>query len=175
MTYHNLSISKYRLILLLPLLIIALTFAACTPSAPADEPASEQTQTLPVEIQGHTYHLELATTNAARQQGLSDRKSIKDDQGMIFIFPYPQQLNFYMRHCHFPIDIIYLDSAGRVVQTHHMLTEPYDTPEYQLKLYPSVYPAQFAIELQGNQLSKLNLKQGDLIKLPLDKLKSIAQ
>ena len=162
---------------LLPFLILTLTIAACTPSAPADEQSAQldNQQTLTLDIQGNSYNLELATTAESRHQGLSDRPSIQDDQGMLFVFPYAQNLSFYMRHCHFPIDLIYLDSNARVITTYHMETEPYDTPEYQLKLYPSIYPAQFAIELQGNQLEKLHLKQGDLINLPLDKLKNIAQ
>ena len=128
-----------------------------------------------VEIHGHIFNLELALDNETRLQGLSDRSEIDNDGGMLFVFPYPRKTYFVMRRCLVPIDIIFLDANGRIVQMHQMAVEPYDTKEHDLKKYPSVYPSQFVIELKGGILSELPLTNGELVALPLDKLKRLVR
>ena len=128
-----------------------------------------------VRIAGRTFKLELAMDDDSQYQGLSDRESIAEDEGMLFVFPYAARREFVMRKCLVPIDIIFLGPNGRVVQTHQMQVEPYDTPEGELKRYPSVWPAQFAIELRGGMLDILEVEQGQRIDLPLEALKRRAQ
>lgn len=144
-------------------------FAGCE-QRPVDAP-----QTLGVTIQDRDFDLELALTSDERHQGLSDRESIPADGGMLFAFPSQRRLSFVMRKCLVPIDIIFLDGTGRVVATHAMEVEPYDTPEYALKRYSSGYPAQFAIELRGGTLSQMDLSRGEPIDLPLKRLKQWAR
>lgn len=130
---------------------------------------------LPVEIAGRTFHLELALDEDARFQGLSDRPSIDADGGMLFVFPRPRELNFVMRRCLVPIDLIYLGPGGRIVSMHTMQVVPYDTPEFQLKYYNSGWPAQFAVELKAGSIDELGLKTGQKIDLPLQALKQLAR
>ena len=139
-------------------------------AAPTGKPGTQA-----VTIAGRTFHLELAMDDASRLQGLSDRAEIPADGGMLFVFPQPRSVSFVMRRCLVPIDIIYLDPNGRVVQTHAMQVEPYDTPERKLRLYPSQWPAQFAIELRGGTLETLGLQLGQKIDMPLDALKQQAR
>lgn len=139
----------------------------------------EDTQTAPktadVEISGRRFTLELALTDDARFQGLSDRASIDPDGGMLFAFTTPAHRAFVMRRCLVPIDIIFLDGAGRVVSTHAMQVEPPDTPERRLRQYRSGWPAQYAIELAGGTLRELEVKEGQKVDLPLDLLKRWAE
>lgn len=135
-----------------------------------------------VEIKGRTFDLEIAATETVRVKGLSGRSEIKPDGGMLFVFPDSRRLSFVMRDCAIPIDIIFLDPNGRVVATHKMVPEeprrPNETDEAynrRLKLYPSGYGAQFAIELKGNTLDELQVKEGEQIKLDLPKLKALAK
>lgn len=137
--------------------------------------ASGSGATLPVTLGGRLFELELARTPDARFQGLSDRPSMPDDRGMLFVFPHARPLVFVMRRCHFPIDVIFLSPNGRIVTMHEMQTEPLDTPEEALKPYPSRYPAQFVIELNGGMIRQLGLEPGQAIDLPLESLKRIAQ
>lgn len=141
----------------------------------ATRQTTSQAKTQTVTIHGHVFHLELALTDAARYQGLSDRKHIAKDGGMLFVFKKPQFLTFVMRRCYVPIDLIYLDADGRVVSTYRMKVQPYDTPEDQLVDYSSDYPAQFAIELKGGMLNKLHLAPAARIDLPLVRLKARAR
>jgi uncharacterized membrane protein (UPF0127 family) len=148
MAYHKLTQR------MLPILVLALI--ACTPQ-------HTDTDTLPVTIGKQTFNLELAITRNQRFAGLSDRKKIAADGGMMFVFKDAQKRTFVMRKCYVPIDIVFLDPGQRIVKMHAMQVEPYDTPEMELKGYPSQWPAMYAIELAGGTLKKLKLKDGDKI------------
>lgn len=128
-----------------------------------------------VVIAGETFNLELALDNDARYKGLSGRKEIATDGGMLFVFPAADPLYFVMRDCFVPIDILFLDPNGRVVNTHRMTIEPPGTPNDKLPLYPSAWPSQFAIELKGGTLDRLKIKEGDKVEMPIDELKRRAR
>ena len=130
---------------------------------------------MPLQIDGRHFRLELAADPDSRYQGLSGRANIPDDQGMLFVFPHARKRQFVMRDCLVPIDIIFLDPAGRVLAMHEMQVEPKGTPESQLRRYGSRYPAQFAIELAGGTLDELELTQGQKIHLPRDRLVELAE
>lgn len=135
-----------------------------------------------VTIGGRAFHLELALDGDVRFKGLSDRTHIEADGGMLFVFPRPSLLNFVMRDCTIPIDIIFLDGSGRVVATHAMVPEePQRENEsdgaYDLRLhkYGSRFDSQFVIELAGGTLEGLHLAEGQLIELDANGLKRRAR
>lgn len=61
---------------------------------------------------------ELADTASTMQTGLMYRKSMPDNHGMLFIFPAPRRASFWMHHTDLPLDIAYLDQAGKVLEIH---------------------------------------------------------
>ncbi|MFG0326816.1 MAG: DUF192 domain-containing protein [Phycisphaerales bacterium JB037] len=137
-----------------------------------------------VTIAGKEYKLELALNNETRFKGLSDRTKIEEDGGMLFVFPQPAVQSFVMRDCPIDIDIIFLDGAGRITATHAMKAEePQREDESDLAYndrltkYPSRGKSQFVIELAGGTLAKMDppLKRGELIKLDVKELKSLAK
>ena len=134
------------------------------------EPAVS-TDRVTVTIAGHRFSLEKALDDQARYKGLSDREEIEVDGGMLFVFPKPQTLRFVMRRCLVPIDLIYLDPAGRVIKMHRMEVEPYDRQDDDLTHYSSQWPALFAIELRGGSIDRLGIKKGDKIDLPVQSLR----
>ncbi len=81
-----------------------------------------------------------------------------------------------------PFDLIFLDHNGRVTATHRMKVEPprrddESDPVYQARLasYPSVYPAQFVIELRQGTLERLDLRFESKIDMNLRRLKASAR
>lgn len=155
---------------MLLLCFAALLFTGCAADAPA-----QGAETQRVVIDGRTFDLELALDQAARYKGLSDCATIPEDGGMLFVFPSAAERAFVMRRCLVPIDLIYLGPNGRVVSMHRMAVEPYDTPEAELKRYPSGWPAQFVIELKGGTLDELDLAPGERVALPAEALKRRAR
>lgn len=158
--------------------MVAPSCAATAPtvSLPPEPEPLEARQA--VEIDGQAFDLELALNNSERVQGLSDRRSISEDGGMLFVHPFARVLRFVMRRCHVPIDIIYLDNDGRIVRMHAMeVIEPIGGDEWYNPTddYSSVERARFAIELRGGTLESLDLEVGDVIELPLEDLKARAR
>lgn len=161
---------------------------------PKQPPKDEPTTTV-VTIAGKPFTLELAVEPQVQFKGLGGRTEIKPDGGMLFVFPKPEPKSFVMRDCPIPIDIIYLDAAGRVVATYKMTAEPprseaekkvsappgypkapdwtwtNDDYEERLKKYPSGFASQYVIELKGDTLDTLKVSKGDKVDLDIDALK----
>lgn len=163
---------------LLALALLFLGSAAALTSC--DDEAGADTES--IKIKGTWFHLETALTPQARQEGLGGRDFIADNGGMLFVFPTPQRLAFVMRHCPVPIDVAFLDQAGRVLVIHEMTPEkPQEDGEsdsayeQRLKQYPSRFPAQFAVETAGGRLSDIGLEAGDVVDLDLERLKRAAR
>ncbi len=180
--------------------------AACLGSTLALSACDEKADasTADVRISGKKFTLELALDDEHRFHGLSGRTEIKEDGGMLFVFDRGDERDFVMRDCPIPIDIIYLNGAGRVVAFHKMVPEPErsaeekelsppkdsrgrpvttapkwtwtnEAYENRLKRYPSKHPAQFVVELKGNTLDTLKVKEGDKVELDVVGLKKRAK
>jgi uncharacterized membrane protein (UPF0127 family) len=146
------------------LLVLALALACREPAQ--DGPAASG-ETIFLAIGGETFTLELALDPATRQRGLSGRRGLPRNGGMLFAFGSPRPLAMVMRDCPEPIDVAFLDGEGRVVALHAMLPEPprregESAVAYERRLpeYPSAAPAQFAIEVAGGRLAELGVEVG---------------
>ncbi len=168
-------IRKFRAGGLDGVLALLLALGGC---AGSEDRAGQET----VVIAGRTFHLELAADPASREQGLMYRESIPEDGGMLFVFPAARPQSFWMGNCLVDMDIIFLDSQARVTAMHDMKAEPprgdsESEAAYRARMpgYSSVYPAQFAIELQDGWLERLGLQVEDKIPLDVDRLKRVAR
>ncbi|MEM6258563.1 MAG: DUF192 domain-containing protein [Planctomycetota bacterium] len=126
-------------------------------------------ETVDVTLKGQTFSLELALDHASRIQGLSDRKSIAEDGGMLFIFPRPVQTMFQMRRCYVPIDVVFIDEDGYIDSLHAMqVIEPIGSPRWKNPAsgYPTAGPILYAIELAGGKIEELGLRRGEKVELP---------
>jgi uncharacterized membrane protein (UPF0127 family) len=176
----------------------AMFISACddgkTKAAPTGPAALTKTK---VTISGKTFNLEVAAEDQTRFHGLSDRTKIDPDGGMLFVFKDPKELEFVMRDCPIPIDIIFVDGTGRVTAAHKMTPEPpraeaekalsptfnnapkwtWTNAKYEsrLKKYPSKFAAQYVIELAGNTLDTLNVKPADKIEFDRAAMKKLAK
>ncbi|MCA9272375.1 MAG: DUF192 domain-containing protein [Phycisphaerales bacterium] len=119
-----------------------------------------------------SFFLEPALDNETRFKGLSDRTTIDDDGGMIFVFNNSSVRKFVMRDCPIPIDIVYVDNGGRVIELHAMVPEEPQKEgesdrdyEERLKRYSSRYACDVVIELQGGMIEKLGLEKGEVVKI----------
>lgn len=115
--------------------------------------------TVPMKIGDRTFTLEVADNERDRQKGLMERDALPEDRGMIFVFPREAPLSFWMKNTRIPLDIIYVDSKGKVVSIKQM--KPYDRNST-----PSDAPAMFAIELNRGTAEKLKLQPGATLILP---------
>ncbi len=166
---------------LLAVLAPALLLGACVSTPGCARPAAPEGHEV-VELGGRRFTLELVADPATRERGLGGRESIPEDGGMLFSFPDSQIRHFVMRDCLVPIDIVFLDSDGRIVAMHHMPVEPpraenetalqYDR---RLKRYSSRFNARYAIEIRGGTLDELDLQAGQKVDLDTERLARVTR
>jgi hypothetical protein len=154
--------------------IMAATLSACSPS--------QAPQTMEVTAGGRTFTCRLAINEAARDQGLGGVASLGPNEGMIFAFPDAEPHNFWMRRCIMDIDIAFIDPLGIVTAVHTMKAEELQRPDEseaayfaRLKKYPSLAPAQFALEVAPGTLEPLGVRRGSRIEFDRDLLKRLAE
>lgn len=135
-----------------------------------------------VTLDGTDYTLDIVADDPTRERGLGGVESLPENGGMLFVFSNSRTRAFVMRDCLIDIDIIFLDPSGRIVAMHHMPIEPPKTEaenatqyELRLKRYSSRFNAQYAIEIAGGRLERMNLQEGQLIDLDTQYLQSIVQ
>jgi uncharacterized protein len=63
----------------------------------------------------------LAMTNEQIIKGLVIKNQLKENEGMLFVYQLPAKYTFSMRGMKFPIDIIWLDNARKVIHIEHSL------------------------------------------------------
>lgn len=120
--------------------------------------------TVKVDLRGKTYNLEVAKTVPQQTKGLMDRSTLCADCGMIFVFNLELPQVFWMKDTFIPLDMIFIDHTGTIVNIVTAQPEP-NVPDSRLQLYRSLGPAQFVIELNAGDAAKLSLKPGDNIDL----------
>jgi len=167
-----------RFAFLLSLLVLGAGAAAMP--AGCDEQTDDSLER--VRVGDETFFLELALDDPTRIKGLGGRDYVDPNGGMLFVFPRPAVLQFVMRDCPIPLDVAFLDPAGRVLAIHEMQPEPPQREgetdaeyESRLKQYGSRFQAQFAIETAGGRLAEVGLGQGDVVDLDLERLKRLAR
>ncbi|MDJ0868034.1 MAG: DUF192 domain-containing protein [Myxococcota bacterium] len=157
--------------------LVAIAALGLVAGAHAQPTARPALPTVPVEIGGESFALEVAVDPMTQYRGLGGRRALAPDGGMIFLYRASRPLAFVMRDCRIPIDIAFLDATGRVISTHEMKVEPprrtEESPrEYEARLpqYPSGLPARYAIEVAGGRLAALGVRPGQRIELPREAL-----
>ncbi|MBI2466143.1 MAG: DUF192 domain-containing protein [Candidatus Sungbacteria bacterium] len=111
-----------------------------------------------VQINNVKILVEVAKTEAEVQKGLSGRKSLDANRGMLFIFPQPDYYRFWMPNMHFPIDIIWINE-NRVVGISQNVPNEFDPKNP--KFYTPPRPADQVLEVNVGFAQKKNIKVGD--------------
>ena len=104
-----------------------------------------------------TLDIEIADDDYSTQTGLMYRKSMKQNQGMLFIFPGSAYRSFYMKNTEIPLDIIYISEDKHIVSIQKN-AKPFDETSL-----PSESPAKYVLEVNGGLSDLWNLEKGDLI------------
>ena len=64
-----------------------------------------------VSVAGHNLKVWLADDPAEQSHGLSGKKSMPDDRGMLFVMPVRKTTSFWMKGMNFSLDFIWLDNS----------------------------------------------------------------
>ncbi len=107
-----------------------------------------------------TIKVEVANTKASRELGLSGRKEMKKDEGILFVFDTPGRYGFWMKDMQFPLDIVWINQNGVVVSLERNLT-----PESYPKTFINEVEASYVLELNAGLSEKLGLYLGSKVKI----------
>lgn len=151
---------------LLPALLLALAVPVILSSSAALAQQGPQTglqeDTLVVETAGgsrHKFTVELALTLQQQARGLMYREHMDDDRGMLFLYEVEQPLSFWMMNTLIPLDIIFIDEKGVIINIQH--GKPRNTTPL-----PSSRPALAVLELNGGLCARLGIRAGDRLLHP---------
>jgi uncharacterized membrane protein (UPF0127 family) len=109
----------------------------------------------------HPFTVEIAETPYQMEKGLMFRTSLAPDAGMIFIYPQPTIARMWMKNTLIPLDMLFVDAAGRIVNIHQRAV-----PE-SLAVIAAAAPVRAVIELAGGTAARLDMRPGDEVLFPL--------
>ena len=104
---------------------------------------------------GKIIKAEVVKTSFAREQGLSGRKGLGENKGMLFEFPLPGRFGFWMKDMLFSIDIIWINKDGVVVN----IVE-YAKPEDYPATYVNQAPASYVLEIEAGKAGEYGIHLG---------------
>ncbi len=136
------------------LLLAALAIGSAPACATADGPRAI------LESGGRTLvvQVEVADTPEKRERGLMFRKELADGRGMVFLFDEEAEHSFWMKDTLIPLDLIFVDGAGRVTgvvsQARPLSLEP-----------RSGGPSRVVLEVPGGWAARNGVRAGDRMRL----------
>jgi len=101
--------------------------------------------------------LEIADNEYERQLGLMNRKSMEENQGMLFIFRYERMQSFWMRNTLIPLDMMFVNKDNKIITIHK------NTKTLSAQSYPSTGPSIYVVEVVGGFTDKYKIVVGDKI------------
>lgn len=130
----------------------------------SDQYRSHPLDSLPtatIQYQDKTIRVWVANTESTRTEGLMHvpASEIADDQGMLFVFEEESLRGFWMKDTITSLDIAFARADGTIVKTHQM-------PPLTLSNFPSIEPAQFALEMKAGAFARYGIVAGGKLVIP---------
>lgn len=107
----------------------------------AEAPPASQLPRIELRVGSQPIIAEVAADDATRARGLMFRERLAANTGMLFVFPQPTQLCFWMKNTPLPLTVAFIDTQGAIVSLADM--EP-----YSLEPHCAIAPAQYALEME---------------------------
>lgn len=101
--------------------------------------------------------IEIADDDQQRELGLMMRRTMEEDNGMLFIFPYETLQAFWMKNTILPLDIIYVNAQNEIVKIYR------NTVPYSEISLPSGKPSLYVVEVIAGYTDKYGINEGDKI------------
>jgi uncharacterized membrane protein (UPF0127 family) len=157
----------FFVLVILAILVAAFLVYGYYPMAPAETPqpltqvwigadgASSPQATVQVEVE---------STEAAREQGLSGRTSLPAGRGMLFVFQTPGMYGFWMKDMNFALDMLFADASGKIVT---IVKDA--TPESYLQNPPQVFypksPILYVLEVPAGFADAHTIQEGMVLQV----------
>ncbi len=103
------------------------------------------------------FDIEIAQDDYHRETGLMYRRTMKDNQAMLFIFDDNKPRYFWMKNTYIPLDIIYIGTDKTIVS---MVKNAKVLDQTAL---PSNVPAKYVLEIKAGLADRYRLQKGDRV------------
>ena len=131
------------------------------PSAAAPPPVAASEGPRVIFPDGEVVRVEIAADDETRAQGLMYRSELRPGTGMLFFFPQDGEYPFWMKNTRIPLDIVWIDSARRVVHVKH------DVQPCRVENCPSYAPnaiARYVLEVPAGVAKQHGIEAGDQLR-----------
>jgi uncharacterized membrane protein (UPF0127 family) len=108
----------------------------------------------------YRFEVEIADDPAERAEGLMYRQSLADNAGMLFLYPSPQAVEFWMKNTLLPLDIVFVRANGTIARI------AADTKPLSEDLIPSGEPVTAVLEVKAGTMHALGITVGDRLRNP---------
>nr|WP_257458687.1 DUF192 domain-containing protein [Archangium lipolyticum] len=107
----------------------------------------------------HRVDVEVAATPDTRTRGLMWRKELAAGKGMLFVFPHDEVQSFWMQNTLIPLDMLFINSAGRIVGIIEN-AEPRTLSPRSVGV-----PGRYVLEVPGGWCQKVGITRGGSVEL----------
>jgi uncharacterized membrane protein (UPF0127 family) len=108
----------------------------------------------PLTVGGKSLRVQVVVTESEQQRGLMGRRDLGPDDGMVFVYPMPQQMSFWMKNTPTPLDIGFFKDDGTLGEIYAMY--PFD--ETPVRSAGADYT--LALEVNQGWFARQGLKPG---------------
>lgn len=111
--------------------------------------------------------VEVARSIRERSRGLMERDHLDAGTGMLFLYrhPQPSRNGFWMYRTRIPLDIAFIDEAGRIAEIHRMTPCTAEAPGDCPVTRPGV-PYRAALEVNAGAFEAMGVAVGDCVSWP---------
>lgn len=108
-----------------------------------------------------TLSVEVVDTSKSKEEGLSGRASLPENQGMLFVFNKPGRYGWWAKDMLFSTDIIWIDEDGYIVEIERDVS-----PDSYPKSFINTLDASYVLEINAGVAKKYGLYLGLKLALP---------
>ena len=140
------------------LLLVALTLfptATLQVAAAADTDFSRSTLEIISAHGRQGFNIRMADTPARQERGLMYETRLPADEGMLFPQQQPQIMSMWMKNTYIPLDMLFIDSRGRIVC---LLA---NTKPQSLNILTCAKPVKAVLEIGGGEAAERGIRVGD--------------
>jgi uncharacterized membrane protein (UPF0127 family) len=106
------------------------------------------------------FEVEVADDPTERSEGLMYRETMADNAGMLFLYPAPQQVQFWMKNTPMSLDIVFVRADGTIARIAERTTP------FSEDMIPSGEEVSAVLEVKAGMMHQLGVRVGDRLKHP---------
>ncbi|HET6159120.1 MAG TPA: DUF192 domain-containing protein [Dongiaceae bacterium] len=106
------------------------------------------------------FEVEIADDPGERAEGLMYRQNLADNAGMLFLYPQPQPVEFWMKNTLLSLDIVFVRKDGTIARI------AADTTPMSEDRIPSGEPVVAVLEVKAGTMRQLGVAVGDRLRNP---------